>query len=121
MSEDVDKAMAAAEAAGIDVEALIGQAAGATVFGMVRALVDAGVSAPKALRFAAFMVVDGSAGRGATEALGLSDRQARRYRAEIRQSLQAVQLSDEVPPEYLAEWASAVEDRMLWAAKDQAE
>lgn len=108
---------AAAGAAGVDLEDLVGKAAGGTIFGMVRALVDRGLPVGTALRLAAFLVVDGSAGRGAVEAMGLSERAARKYRADIRQAM-ADGVEDDVPPAYLAEWAGAVQDRQLWAAKD---
>ena len=113
----VERLNEAAEALGLDMEELVGQAAGGTIFGMVRAMVDRGVAVGTALRLAAFLVVDGSAGRGAVEAMGLSDRAARQYRADIRRVLADVE--DEAPPAYLAEWAGAVQDRMRWAAKEQ--
>ncbi|MEO3935119.1 hypothetical protein V3N99_00010 [Dermatophilaceae bacterium Soc4.6] len=115
-AEQVEARLVAAGISPEQMEEWVGQAAGATLFGMVRALVDRGLGVGTALRLSAFLVIDGSAGRGAVEAMGLNDSTARKYRASIRKVMADVE--DEVPPAYLAEWASAVEDRQLWAAKD---
>jgi hypothetical protein len=117
MSEHAAEQLAAvAKAAGIGVEELVGLVAGAVVFGMVRTLVDAGVKVSTALRLTSFLILDGTGGRGAVQSIGLSDRAARTTRAEIREAMAAVELSDEMPPTYLAEWSAAMEDRMRWAA-----
>lgn len=121
MNEDqhkqaLEQLEAAVSALGLDLEEMVGQAAGSTVFGMVRALVDRGVPVGNALRLAAFLVIDGSAGRGAVEAIGLHERAARNYRTTIRKVM--LEVEDDVPPAYLAEWSAAMENRQLWAAKD---
>lgn len=95
-------------------EEVVAAAAASVIYGMVRALVDSGMGVALALRLSAFLAVEGYAGRGAVEAMGITDRQARAYRAQVRKAL-AGGLADEIPEEYAAAWQRVVEDRMLWA------
>lgn len=98
-------------------EQAVGLAAAGVLYGMVRSMVERGAAPATALRLAAFLVLDGTAGRGVVEQIGMNDRTARKYRAEIRALLSADDLAEEAPPEYLADFAAALEDRMRWAAK----
>lgn len=99
-------------------EQAVGLAAAGVLYGMVRGLVDRGASPSTALRLSAFLVLDGSLGRGAVEQhIGLKHRTAQAYRAEIRALVDVEDLADDVPAHYLVDFAAALEDRMRWAAR----
>lgn len=99
-------------------EQAVGLAAAGVLYGMVRSMVDRGATPSTALRLAAFLVLDGTLGRGSMEhEIGVKRRTAQMYRAEIRSLLDVDDLADDVPPQYLADFTAALEDRMLWAAK----
>lgn len=79
------------------------QALGTLLYGVVKALTASGLSPQKAMRLAAFVVIDGAIGRGALVSLGLPASTERRWRAEVRDALSAEELPSDLPVEVFNE------------------
>ena len=75
---------------------------GTALYSVVRGLMHAGLSPNLALQLAAFVVIESALGREATEALGLPEATARRWRRQVAR-LDPEALPEEAPVEVVNE------------------
>lgn len=103
------------------LEEMVEKAVAGTLFGIVKTLVEqGGVTIPRAVQLASFMVLDGGA-PGALKGLGLQDRTARDWRADVRDAFAKVELPDDLPQEYVASLLDAMQPRLSYVADDPAD
>lgn len=92
-------------------EQVLAQVLGAGVYGAAQAMVQAGVRPAVALRLVGYVILEGTMGREAIDALGMAPSTSRRWRAELREALRAADLPESAPADVLAQLLTFGADR----------